>query len=45
MFFSYCAVFCNLEYGENARQLAEKEFSHDRLATQFVDWLENVHEK
>jgi len=33
------------EYGENARRLAEKEFSRDKLATQFVDWLENVYDK
>jgi len=33
------------EYGEKARRLAEKEFSRDRLATQFVDWLEDVYEK
>ncbi len=33
------------EYGKNARRLAEKEFSRDRLATQFVDWLEHVYDK
>ncbi len=33
------------EYGRNARQLAEKEFSRSRLAGEFVDWLEEVHRK
>ena len=28
------------KYGENARQLAEQEFSRQKLATQFVDFLE-----
>jgi len=31
------------EYGRNARLLAEQMFSRDRLANQFVDWLEKVH--
>ena len=31
------------EYGRNARLLAERMFSRDRLATQFVDWLEDVY--
>jgi glycosyltransferase involved in cell wall biosynthesis len=33
------------EYGRNARQLAENMFSRDRLATEFVDWLEDVYGK
>jgi glycosyltransferase involved in cell wall biosynthesis len=33
------------EYGQNARRLAEKMFSRDRLATEFVDWLEDVYRK
>lgn len=33
------------EYGKNARRLAEKEFSRDCLATQFVDWLEETYKK
>jgi len=28
------------EYGRNARRLAEREFSRERLATEFVDFLE-----
>lgn len=31
------------EYGKNARILAEKMFSRDRLANEFVDWLEAVY--
>lgn len=31
------------EYGTNARRLAENKFSRDRLATEFVDWLEDVY--
>ena len=33
------------EYGQNARRLAEKMFSRDQLATEFVDWLEDVYGK
>jgi len=33
------------EYGENARFLAEQKFSRDRLANEFVDWLEAVYAK
>ena len=33
------------EYGLNARRLAEKMFSRDRLATEFVDLLEDVYGK
>lgn len=33
------------EYGQNARRLAENMFSRDRLATEFVDWLEDVYGK
>jgi len=33
------------EYGRNARRLAETMFSRDRLATEFVDWLEVVYRK
>lgn len=32
-------------YGRNARRLAENMFSRNLLATQFVDWLEDVYEK
>lgn len=31
------------EYGRNARLLAEKMFSRERLANEFVDWLEEVY--
>jgi glycosyltransferase involved in cell wall biosynthesis len=34
-----------LDYGRNARRLAENMFSRDLLATQFVDWLEYVYRK
>jgi Glycosyltransferase len=33
------------ECGQNARRLAENMFSRDRLATEFVDWLEDVYRK
>ncbi|NLO34621.1 MAG: glycosyltransferase family 4 protein [Candidatus Hydrogenedentes bacterium] len=33
------------EYGKNARLLAEEKFSRDRLANEFVDWLEAVYAK
>ncbi|MGI6385536.1 MAG: glycosyltransferase family 4 protein [Desulfomonilia bacterium] len=33
------------EYSKNARRLAEKEFSRDCLATEFVDWLEETYRK
>ena len=33
------------EYGQNARRLAESMFSRDRLATEFVDCLEDVYEQ
>lgn len=33
------------EYGQNARRLAESMFPRDRLATEFVDWLEDVYGK
>ena len=33
------------EYGRNARRLAEESFSRDKLASEFVDWLEEVRRK
>lgn len=33
------------EYGKNARLLAEEKFSRDRLANEFVDWIEVVYAK
>lgn len=47
---AFADVLCKLaddpvlrrEYGRSARRLAEKMFSRDRLATEFVDWLEDV---
>jgi glycosyltransferase involved in cell wall biosynthesis len=34
-----------LEMGKNARRLAEREFSREKLAGEFVDWLEGAVEK
>jgi hypothetical protein len=33
------------EYGRNARRLGEESFSREKLASEFVNWLEDVHRK
>ena len=52
--YNFCAyVLCKLaedpllrqEYGRNTRRLAEESFFRDKLASEFVDWLENVYRR